>query len=40
MHITPKSPLRKPRHVRLNVPQTDLHLQRKYAAKQRAPQKN
>jgi len=26
--------------VRLNVLQTDLHPQRKHAAKQRAPQKN
>jgi hypothetical protein len=39
MHITPKSPLLKPKSVRLNVLQTDLHPQRKHAAKQRAPQK-
>jgi hypothetical protein len=40
MHTTPKSPPRKPKSVRLNVLQTDLHPQRKHAAKQRARQKN
>jgi hypothetical protein len=40
MRITPKSPPRKPRRVRLNVQQTDLHPQRKRAAKLRALQKN
>jgi hypothetical protein len=40
MHITPKSPLLKPKSVRLNELQTDQHLQRKHAAKQRARQKN
>jgi len=39
MHITPKSPRLKPKSVRLNALQTDQHLQRKHAAKQRARQK-
>jgi hypothetical protein len=40
MHITLKSPRLKPKSVRLNALQTDQHLQRKHAAKQRARQKN
>jgi hypothetical protein len=40
MHITLKSPRLKPKSVRPNALQTDQHLQRKHAAKQRARQKN
>jgi len=40
MHITLKSPLLKPKSVRLNAPQTDQHPQRKFEASQRERQKN